>query len=145
MNGRFITKPTDTLVKEVEHWLGFHDSDPIRLDVDELYHLVHDAEDVLLVAATASGENRMQDALDKILEQSAKLAPLCDLTSGETYILQFVDSPTNQMRVEEMAVRTEWISQLGVGHDVIWSVSRSEEQGDSITIRLAVRNLQMKV
>ena len=73
------------------------------------------------------------------------LAPLCTLSSGTAYIIQFVDSPTDQMRVEEMAAVTEWLSSYQDGKDVTWGVSRRSTQEDSICIHMAVGNLQMKI
>lgn len=80
-----------------------------------------------------------QDLMD------AALAPLCTLSSGTAYIIQFVDSPTDQMRVEEMAAVTEWLSSYQDGKDVTWGVSRRSTQEDSICIHMAVGNLQMKI
>lgn len=80
-----------------------------------------------------------QDLMD------AALAPLCTLSSGTAYIIQFVDSPTDQMRVEEMAAVTEWLSSYQDGKDVTWGGSRRSTQEDSICIHMAVGNLQMKI
>ena len=57
----------------------------------------------MFVEATALGAERMQKTISIIEEKAGALAPLCTLSSGTAYIIQFVDSPTDQMRVEEMA------------------------------------------
>lgn len=145
MNDSFIIKPSDAIVSEVEQWFGFQDSDPIRIETDEIHHLVHDAQNVMFVEATASGTERMQKAISIIEEKANALAPLCTLSSGTAYIIQFVDSPTDQMRVEEMAAVTEWLSSYQDGKDMAWGVSRRSTQEDSICIRMAVGNLQMKI
>lgn len=145
MKDSFVIKPSDAIVSEVEQWFGFQDSDPIRIETDEIHHLVHDAQNVMFVEATASGTDRMQKAINIIGEKASALAPLCALSSGTAYIIQFVDSPTDQMRVEEMAAVTEWLSSNKDGKDIVWSVSRRNTQEDSISIRMAVSNLQMKI
>lgn len=145
MNDSFIIKPSDAIVSEVEQWFGFQDSDPIRIETDEIHHLVHDAKNVMFVEASASGIERMQKAMSIIEEKANALAPLCTLSSGTAYIIQFVDSPTDQMRVEEMAAVTEWLSSYQDGKDVAWGVSRRSTQEDRISIRMAVSNLQMKI
>ena len=57
----------------------------------------------MFVEATASGAERMQKAISIIEKKAGTLAPLCALSSGTAYIIQFVDFPADQMRVEEMA------------------------------------------
>lgn len=145
MKDSFVIKPSDAIVSEVEQWFGFQDSDPIRIESDEIHHLVHNAQNVIFVEATASGAERMQKAISIIEEKAAALAPLCTLSSDTAYIIQFVDSPTDQMRVEEMAAVTEWLSSYQDGKDVAWGVSRRSTQEDSVCIRMAVSNLQMKI
>ena len=48
----FIIKPTDEVVSEAESWLGFRDNDPVRIEADEIYHLIHEADNVLMLAET---------------------------------------------------------------------------------------------
>ena len=137
----FIIKPTDEVVSEAESWLGFRDNDPVRIEADELYHLIHEAENVLMLEAQASGEQRMTVAIEAIKEQAQQVAPLFDFNTGDTYLLKIIDSAEHKLFMEEVAVISDMISTLQNKADVAWGLSHQEGLGYAIILRLAVNNL----
>lgn len=44
MKDSFVIKPSDANVSEVEQWFGFQAGDTIRIESDEIHHLVHNAQ-----------------------------------------------------------------------------------------------------
>ena len=127
----FIIKPTDEVVSEAESWLGFRDNDPVRIEADEIYHLIHEADNVLMLEAQASGERRVADAIEAIKEQAQRVAPLFDFNTGAEH----------KLFMEEVAVISDMISTLQNKADVAWGLSHQEGLGYAIILRLAVNNL----
>lgn len=141
MSKRFIIKPTDEVVSEAESWLGFRDNDPVRIETDELYHLIHGADNVLMLEAEASGEKRMAAAIDAIMEQAQQVAPLFDFNTGDTYLLQVVDGADAPLQMEEIAAVTNMITSLQKKADITWGFSHNDSNGGAVILRLAVNNL----
>lgn len=71
MKDSFVIKPSDAIVSEVEQWFGFQDGDPIRIESDEIHHLVHNAQNVISIEATAPGTERMQKVISILEENNA--------------------------------------------------------------------------
>lgn len=138
----FIIKPTDEVVSEAESWLGFRDNDPVRIEADELYHLIHEAENVLMLDVQASGERRMADAIEAIKEQAQQVAPLFDFNTGDTYLLQVVDGADAPLQMEEIAAVSDMITSLQKKADITWGFSHNESNGGAVILRLAVNNLE---
>lgn len=142
MSKRFVIKPTDEVVSEAESWLGFRDNDPVRIETDELYHLIHGADNVLMLEAQASGEKRMAAAIEALTEQAQQVAPLFDFNTGDTYLLQVVVGVDTHLQMEEFAAVSDMISSLQKKADITWGFSYNDSNGDAVILRLAVNNLQ---
>lgn len=138
----FIIKPTDEVVSEAESWLGFRDNDPVRIEADELYHLIHEADNVLMLEAQASGEQRMTVAIEAIKEQAQQVAPLFDFNTGDTYLLQVVDGTDAPLQMEEIAAVSDMITSLQKNADITWGFSHNDSNGGAVILRLAVNNLE---
>ena len=142
MSKCFVIKPTDEVVSEAESWLGFRDNDPVRIETDELYHLIHGADNVLMLETEASGEKRMAAAIEALKGQAHEVAPLFDFNTGDTYLLQVVVGVDTHLQMEEFAAVSDMISSLQKKADITWGFSHNDCNGGAVILRLAVNNLQ---
>lgn len=50
MGGKFVMKPSESMVEEVEQWFGFLPTDPIRTERDVLHHFIDGALNIVRYA-----------------------------------------------------------------------------------------------
>lgn len=144
MEGKFIIKPAESMVEEVERWLNFLPSDPIRIDTDEIHHLVSGALNVVIIEGQSKTRTdlRLKEAIDNTVMSATKVCGNYDVMSGDEYLLQITDSAKFPLTIEEINAVNEFCSELRPDVDLVWGISRSDDN-EHITVKILVKNLKI--
>lgn len=132
------------MVEKVEQWFNFLPSDTIRIDSDEIHHLVSGALNLLCVEGTEDRAScsRVQSAIKNAMTAAASVCGNYDVLSGDEYFIQIIDSPLAPLSISEMQAINEFCSELRPDVDVVWGTSRNET-GRDVGVKIAARNLKI--
>ncbi|MBO4232016.1 MAG: cell division protein FtsZ [Bacteroidales bacterium] len=109
-----------------------------NVDFNDVKTVLQDSGDVVLGLATAEGENRINEVVDKALT-----CPLIneELITDAKRFLFFVTYGTNKLRMEELNELTKKFEEIQSDDTkLIWGLAKDESLGESIKLAVIIAN-----
>ena len=139
MNDCFVQRPSDAIAEEVEQWFGFLDSDSIKINSDEFYHLVSGADNIAVVSAES---DTFSETIVRLIERAKDVAKVYDFFSAEAYIIQMAYAKDVDMRMDSLGdLNVQLLTKLSANADIMFGLTKNEASPNRI-IKIVARNLK---
>lgn len=113
----------------------------INTDFADVYNTLKDGNVAIMNTGYASGENRIEKAIENAL--NSPLVNTNDVAGASKILLSLYCSKSNQIKMEEVEQIHQFMAKVGNNVNVIWGASFDESLGDDVKITLIATGFEV--
>ena len=113
----------------------------INTDFADVYNTLKDGNVAIMNTGYASGENRIEKAIENAL--TSPLVNTNDVTGASKILLSLYCSKSNQIKMEEVEQIHQFMAKVGNNVNVIWGASFDDSLGDEVKITLIATGFEV--